>query len=801
MLDYQRFQAGFRQILCLLLLVLASGQLHSTEPTKPDSTALACSGNATATPATLCVGGSSTLSISPNGGNAPYAYTWSNSLGNTASVVATPAVTTTYTVTVTDAGSCNLVRTVTVTVSADPSITTQPTNTGYCTGGSATFTVVSTGGTPSLTHQWQYLNGAVWGNVANGTPASSTYSGGTTTTLTISGNMAANTYSYRVLVNASGTGCNQVVSNTVTNTVAAPQSITAQPTGGTICLGGSQTLTVTATGGAPTLNYQWQYSNGASWSNVANGTPTGASYSGGTSASMTVSGMSVAATYPYRVLLTATGTNCTQVTSSTANVIAVADPSFTTQPTGSTIAAGGTASMTVAATGGTPSLSYAWQYYNGTTWSNVANGTPTGSTYSGSATTTLSAAGISATGTYQYRALASATGNGCDVASSNTASIVVVADPSISSQPSNATICTTGTSSFSVTATGGTPSLTYQWQYYNGVTWGNVANGTPTGAAYTNATTATMSVASISATGTYSYRVLVNCSGSGCDQATSSTATLTVNSSASITTQPTGATSCANTSQTMSVVTSGGTSLSYQWQYNSGSWGNVTAGTPTGATYSGGTTSSLTVSGVSTAGTYQYRVLITDSGSGCASVTSNTASQIILAAPTGSAGADQTQCNNAVFTMAGSNSGGSTGTWTVISGTASIANVNSATTTVTASTTNVTLLWTVTLGSCSITDQVDLTYNTLTMTASNDGPNCPGSMLQLKSTPAGLASYVWSGPSSYSSSIQSPTITSTTSSNSGTYTVTGTDSTGCSTSASTTVTIYSAPAQPGTIGY
>jgi gliding motility-associated-like protein len=78
--------------------------------------------------------------------------------------------------------------------------------------------------------------------------------------------------------------------------------------------------------------------------------------------------------------------------------------------------------------------------------------------------------------------------------------------PTISTQPSNVTICSTGTANVSVAASAGP----YQWQYNNGGTWANVANGTPAGFSYTNATTNNMTInTSGAAQGTYQFRVVV----------------------------------------------------------------------------------------------------------------------------------------------------------------------------------------------------------------------------------------------------------------------------------------------------
>ena len=104
----------------------------------------------------------------------------------------------------------------------------------------------------------------------------------------------------------------------------------------------------------------------------------------------------------------------------------------------------------------------------------------------------------------------------CDATSS--LEVTVNASPAISAQPTGSTLCSGGTATLSVTATGGIPSLAYQWQSSsNNSTFTNIAGAT--GSSYTTpALTAT----------TY-YRAVVSATGSGCGSVTSSSATVTVN--------------------------------------------------------------------------------------------------------------------------------------------------------------------------------------------------------------------------------------------------------------------------------
>ena len=98
----------------------------------------------------------------------------------------------------------------------------------------------------------------------------------------------------------------------------------------------------------------------------------------------------------------------------------------------------------------------------------------------------------------------------------------------ISTQPLDLALCAgTGTPSFTLIASGDGP-ITYQWQYLNAGVWNNVADGIPTNALYTTATTVTLGISGITAPGTYSYKsILTNCLGT--NTVTSNTVTLTIN--------------------------------------------------------------------------------------------------------------------------------------------------------------------------------------------------------------------------------------------------------------------------------
>ena len=221
-----------------------------------------------------------------------------------ASVYASPATTTTYTVVQTN-GTCNSpASTATVTVNQAPTITTQPSGVLGCVGTTKTFTVAATG--TALTYQWQVDQGAGFVNLTNAAP----YSGVTTATLTINPvALAQNGYKYRAVV--SGTCTPAATSSEVVFQVNALPVVTVSPD--------AQCSPVALTA-AGANTYTW-------------------SPAGGLSAT---SGATVTATVTSNTTYTVTGTNTATTCSNTASVSVVGKPSAPTlNPSSATICLGG----------------------------------------------------------------------------------------------------------------------------------------------------------------------------------------------------------------------------------------------------------------------------------------------------------------------------------------------------------------------------------------------------------------------------------------------------------------------------
>jgi len=195
---------------------------------------------------------------------------------------------------------------------------------------------------------------------------------------------------------------------------------------------------------------------------------------------------------------------------------------------------------------------------------------------------------------------------------SNSVAVTYNTAPSITGQPSNAVVCSPNNASFTVTATGS--GLSYQWQYFDGVSWIN-----------TGSNSATLSVPNGDPNYVNGRQFRVIVSGSCTPSVTSNTVTLTINLPTAISTQPSGTSVCAPSGAGFTVVATG-SGLTYQWQEDCGSgYGNVS----NGGVYSGATSNSLSISNVTGLGGCNYRVNVSGA---CGNVTS-TAALLTVPAP------------------------------------------------------------------------------------------------------------------------------------------------------------------------
>ncbi len=357
--------------------------------------------------------------------------------------------------------------------------------------------------------------------------------------------MSMNGYEYRCRIwNEGGEVYTLPIPLTVVAHVAAPPVITTQPVNKTVAEGAKATFKVVATG--DDLSYQWQYSrNGTSWTNKT----------GATSASYTVTAKASYDGLYYRCIVT---NEDGEVFSNKAKLtVTVSKPVITTQPANKTVAAGASATFTVAASG--TGLTYQWQYSKngGTSWTNKSGATSASYT-------------VTAKESYNgmlYRCIV--TNAGGSVTSGTAKLTVAVAKPVITTQPKAATAAVGASATYKVVASG--TGLTYQWQYSSdyGATWHNK----------TGATSASYTVTAKASYNGMLYRCRVKNSGG---TVYSSKVRLTVSGvKPKVLSQPKAATAAAGGTATFKVVAAG-ENMIYQWQYSTD--GGTTWKNKTGAT-------------------------------------------------------------------------------------------------------------------------------------------------------------------------------------------------------------------------
>jgi len=559
----------------------------------------------------ICTGGNFDLSITASGSPNIH-YEWQVFDGTDWSVTGTDSpnyntgvltTTTTYRVNVyAEESGCDDVYSsdVTVIVTPDISISAEPVGGSICVGGNFDLSITASG-SPDIHYQWeQQTDPTTW--VVVGTDAPN-YNTGALSVTTV----------YRVWVNADESGCEDVYSTEVEVTVFPDISISAEPVGGSICVGGNFDLSVTASG-SPDIHYQWeQQTDPTTWVVVGTDSP---NYNTGTLSVTTV----------YRVWINADESGCEDVYSTTVSVILTPDISISAEPIGGLICTGGNFDLSVTASG-SPDIHYQWEVFDGTDW--VVTGTDSPSYNTGVLTLTTS-----------YRVWVNADESGCEDVYSQDVTVIVTPDISISGQPVGGSICTGGTWAYSILASG-SPNILYQWQDSTALgTWQNVSEaGGNTPAFITDPLTQT----------TW-YRVFVYATESGCEDIYSTVSQVTVFPDISISSQPVGTDMCVGGTWTLSALASGSPNILYQWQDSTavGTWQNVSE--------TGGTTSSFTTDPLSV--TTWYRLFVYAVENGCEDIYSTTVLVNVVNDPVLTTSGDQVLCIGGLLTMDVTVSGG-----------------------------------------------------------------------------------------------------------------------------------------------
>ncbi len=420
-------------------------------------------------------------------------------------------------------------------------------------------------------------------------------------------------------------------------------TITGNPSSQSVTAGANVSFTASANGN-PIPSVQWQVSTdgGKTFSNL----------SGATSTTLTLSNVGAAMNgNEYQAVFTnSAGNATTSVATLTVNV----PPSITGNPSNQTVTAGANASFTASASG-TPTPSVQWQI--------STNGGNTFTNISGATSTTLTLNNVSAAmNGNEYQAVFT---NSAGSATTTAATLTVNAAPSITGNPSNQTVTAGSNVSFTASASGN-PTPTVQWQIST--------DGGKTFTDINGATSSTLTLNNVSAgmNGDEYQAVFTNSVGS----ATTTAATLTVNTPPSIASNPTNATLTAGQTATFTASAIGAPTPTVQWQVSSD-------GGKTFNAISGATSTTLTLNNVTTAmNGNEYQAVFTNSAGNAtttaATLTVNAPPSITVSpiSQTVTAGA------NVVFTASASGTPTPTVQWQVSSdGGSTFTNISGATST------------------------------------------------------------------------------------------------------------------------
>ncbi|MDX9773080.1 MAG: PKD domain-containing protein [Bacteroidales bacterium] len=443
-----------------------------------------------------CLTSVSHLDATVTGGEAPYTYKWTPLTGlddnNIQTPTAKPAVTTTYTVTVTDANGCTATSNVLITVrpALTLSLTVDDSSIGTCPTSVAHITSTAGGGEPGYTYLWTPAAG-----LSSDTDPNPTAKPAATTTYT--------------LTVTDQNGCS--ISRDITITVVSALTVTAtaaDPLIGT-CATSTTTLNAVALGGEPGYTYSWLPVAGLD--NPAIQTP--------------LAKPAVTTTYTVTVTdnngCTATATVTVTVAPDLTATATVDDGTIGTCPTS-------VAHLEVTAAGGEPGYIYLWSPVAGL--SDPNSKTPTAKP---AVTTTYTVTVTDA--------------NACQTTANVTVAVAPVLNVTVTADDYNIGTCPVSDAQLTATASGGEPAYTYLWSPATGLSDVNISNP----------------VAKPAVTTTYTVLVTdVN----GCTATSSLTITVAPVLSATATASDPNIGTCPSSTSTLDVIVTGGEpGYTYSW--------------------------------------------------------------------------------------------------------------------------------------------------------------------------------------------------------------------------------------------
>ena len=401
--------------------------------------------SASVTSPITCNGGTATVTISVAGGTGTKSYTF-NGVTNTTGIFTGVVAGTGLAYSVTDANSCTPV-TGTLNVSQPTIISASAVATQIaCYGGTGSIALSASGGTGSLTYSW--TNSATSQNLSS---------------------LAAGTYTVTV------TDANNCTAASTATINPAPSAVTASAVATQIvCNGGTGSIALTASGGTGTLTFAW--SNSATSQNL--------------------SGLS-AGTYT----VTVTDAN---LCAATANATLSPAPSAITVSSAAVtlpiLCNGGTATVVIAATGGTGTLNYTFNGSTNTTGVFTAVSAANGMAYTVTDANSCTASG--AINVTQPTALVAASSAASTVACGGTTTVTVSASGGVTPYVgTGAYTRSAGAYSYTITDANGCTSTT-SGTVQASANPGMVVTATP-GTIACNGGTTSVTVSATGGSGTY----------------------------------------------------------------------------------------------------------------------------------------------------------------------------------------------------------------------------------------------------------------------------------------------------------
>jgi lysophospholipase L1-like esterase len=310
-----------------------------------------------------------------------------------------------------------------LTVNQPPAITAQPQPLTIAAAGSGSLSITVTG-SGALSYQW--------------TKGGAPLPGATRSVLSLSNVTGLDAGSYACVVTNTLDGTTAAATSaTATVSINQPPAMLSQPAGLTVVAGSGATFSVTASGSG-VLGYQWQKG--------------GSDLSGRTAPDLTLSAVQGSDAGSYRVRVTNTlGGTTTSTLSDTAALAVNVAPIFSTQPQGTVVSAGATATFSALATGN-GSISYQWQRG--------------GTSLAGQTASSLSIPNAQDADAASYRVVASNTLGGTVTSStSNAASLTIDHAPVITALVASTTTAKVG-DAIALTVTASDPDsqpLSYAW--------------------------------------------------------------------------------------------------------------------------------------------------------------------------------------------------------------------------------------------------------------------------------------------------------------------------------------------------